>query len=219
MKTRKIASGLAVAVVTLTALTGCVTIETGPKPSDTSAPSKSATSTPAPTKDSPKPSATSSPKDAGDDTGKKDADKNDKAKKAKVHALNLDEIKGKRYSRANDFKGVFQPSPVIGPYLESWFVDGNEFRYIHQNCAGQVKRDVSGTIKNGKLVWTGTDDHVDPWIGDLDTHTTPVTITATTLDPDRISVEASTTHIADEKKAFAGYCKKRGKQVGKVFAD
>lgn len=219
METKKIAPGLALAAATLVALVGCSypgSDADQARQQHKAAPSQSSTSTPAPAKDSPKSSATRAPKDAGDAKDKKDTNKTEKTKD-KVTALNIDEVKGKRYSRANDFLGLLQASSVIGPYFESWFVDGNKFRYFHQNCAGQVKRDVSGTIKSGKLVWTGTDDHLDPWLGDQDTHTTPVEITATKFEPDPIQVDASTTDIAGQKKAFVGYCKKRGKQVGTVF--
>lgn len=197
MKINKAATMTTLAVVAMMAMSGCVTIETEPK-DDTAGQMPNATSTPtqAPSK---KPTSEPTPRST------------DESSESSKPVVDLGDPK---YVHGNDFGSLIQPSPVTGPYFESWFIDGKNFTYTHKSCLGTTELEVTGTIEKGELVW---DDGEDPWPGDETTETTPVKITDTELNPEPIIADASTTDIDAEKEEFADFCKTRGEDVADVF--
>lgn len=202
MRINKAAPITTLAAAAVVALAGCVTIDTGSKDDEageapgTSAPAKpertqSSATTPTPSET---PSSAPSDEDSTED----------------------EDLGDPTYVHANDFGSLVQPSPVMGPYWESWYIDGEDVTYAHQSCLGTTALKVTGKLTDGELVW---DDGEDPWPGDQTTETTPVDKSDETLKPKPISVEASTTDFDSEKAQFISYCKDRGEDVAGVFAE
>lgn len=131
----------------------------------------------------------------------------------------IDDIEGTRYSAARDSEGPGHSTPTInGPWLESWIVskNGNNFAYLQENCAGQMKLRAMGTTRDGVLYWPAP-GQIDPWSDGQYASSTDVEISDTQLSTSATSTDTATTDIDAEKKEFAGYCKARGQDVADVF--